>query len=308
MSYQKKLFNAIINSSSLLCAGIDPVPETMPSGIWKADASIHERVLSYCRCIMEQTCSRVAAYKINLAYFEALGPDAYRLVEEVVHAVPSGKIIIADAKRGDVPHSNERYKAAFFDRFGFDAITLSPFMGMDTMAPFLDDESRAVYALTLTSNPGASDLMTQPFGKAPTLSAHLASLLRTLSRKHAGSLGMVIGATQSEMYGPVMQAFPEAPLLIPGIGAQAGSIQDLESNLSGHSGLPLINVSRGLSVYDPENRKPWEAQISDNADRFHALLRPVTESVIFRNNAGSRSNPEEKNGGSDPIHPSEKPD
>lgn len=308
MTYQKKLFNAISKSASVLCAGIDPVPEAMPAEIRKPGASIHETVLSYCRCIMEQTCSRVAAYKINLAYFEALGPDAYRLVEEVLHAVPSGKIMIADAKRGDVPHSNERYKAAFFDRFGFDAITLSPFMGLDTLAPFLDDESRAVYALTLTSNPGAADLMTQPFGKAPTLSAHLASLLRTFSREHPGSLGMVIGATQSEVYGPVMQAFPEAPLLVPGIGAQAGSIQDLESNLSGHPGLPLINVSRGLSVYDPENRKPWEAQISDNADRFHALLRPITDSVIFKNTAGNGSDPQEKYGGSDPGSPSEKPD
>ena len=294
MTYQKKLFDAICKSGSVLCAGIDPVPEAMPAGFREPGTSIHDMVLDWCRCIVEQACSKVAAYKINLAYFEALGPDAYRLVEEVVRAVPSGKIIIADAKRGDVPHSNERYKAAFFDRFGFDAITLSPFMGMETLAPFLDDESRAVYALALTSNPGAADLMTKPFGKSPTLSAHLASLLRTCSHEHPGSLGMVIGATQSEMYGPVMQAFPEAPLLIPGIGAQAGSIQDLEKHLCGHTGLPLINVSRGLSAFDPKNKKPWKEQISENTDRFHALLQPITDAVILRNSAKNRLDPPKK--------------
>ncbi len=238
--------------------------------------SDRDLIPAYCRRIIEQTKTGTAAYKLNLAYFEAIGPEGYIILDEVLDAIPFGKVTIADAKRCDVPHSNEQYKVAFFDRLGFDAITLSPFMGTDTLVPFLGDASRAVYALTLTSNPGAAELMTRPYDSAPSLSAHVASLLRSCAAGHPGALGMVIGATQSEVYGPVMEAFPEAPLLIPGIGAQSGSIPDLERQLAEHHGIPLINVSRGLSTIDPEKDEPWDVQIANNTARFRKALQGIS--------------------------------
>ncbi len=310
MKYTDKLLASIRNSGSVLCAGLDPFPDQFPPELRPKITGIPDSthatesliatgklasaeilaataeadlVITFCRRIIEQTKTGVAAYKLNLAYYEALGPDAFHVLDEVLDAIPSGKIIIADAKRGDVPHTNARYKAAYFDRFGFDAITLSPFMGTDTLIPFLGDATRAVYALTLTSNPGAADLMTHPFGDAPTLSAHLASLLKTCSLKHPGTLGMVIGATQSEVYGPVMEAFPEAPLLIPGIGAQGGSIPELEKRLAAHPGIPLINVSRGLSAFDPKNHKPWDIQIATNTDLFNKALQAISKNYTSEN-------------------------
>jgi orotidine-5'-phosphate decarboxylase len=280
MSFQNKLQSAARNSGSVLCTGLDPVPGTMPPELREQHHTERELILTWCRRIIEQTKTSTAAYKLNLAYFEAIGPEGFALLDELLDAIPSGKILIADAKRGDVPHSNERYKTAFFDRLGFDAITLSPFLGTDTLVPFLGDPSRAVYALTLTSNPGASELMTRPFGEAPSLSAHVASLLRSCAAEHPGTIGMVIGATQHEIYGPVMEAYPEAPLLIPGVGAQSGSVSELQQHLARHKGIPLINVSRGISAFDPESSEPWDMQIADNTARFKRMLQPISDRYL----------------------------
>ncbi len=283
MTFTEKLTASIKSSQSVLCAGLDPVPEHFPPEIRSQSHPEPDMVVAFCRRVIEQTKTGTAAYKLNLAYFEALGVDAFHVLDEVLNAIPSGKIIIADAKRGDVPHTNMRYKVAYFDRLGFDAITLSPFMGMETLVPFLKDASRAVYALTLTSNPGAADLMTRPFAEATTLSVHLAGLLRELSYRHAGALGMVIGATQTGQYGPVLQAFPEAPLLIPGIGTQGGSIPELLKHLAGHEGLPLINTSRGLTGFNPDDHNPWDLQIANHTDRFNKALAPITERYLAKN-------------------------
>lgn len=280
MNYIEKLQNAVRASRSVLCAGLDPVPEQLPPEIRSHESSVNDTVITFCRRVIEQTKTRVAAYKLNLAYFESLGTEAFVVLNEVLDAIPPGKIIIADIKRGDVPHTNARYKAAYFDYFGFDAVTLSPFMGFETMTPFLDDETRAVYALTLTSNPGADDLMTRPFGGAGTLSEFLAGEFRKFSVKHPGTLGMVIGATRSEQYVPVMQAFPEAPLLIPGIGTQGGSIAQLTNKLTGHAGIPLVNVSRGLSAYDPSSNESWDLQIAGNTGRFSEALDDLTQRYL----------------------------
>lgn len=288
MNYLEKLSASIRGSRSVLCVGLDPVPEHFPPEIRALNESESNKAVSFCRRVIEQTKTAASAYKINLAYFEVLGQDAFHVLNEVLDAIPSGKIIIADAKRCDVPHSNIRYKVAYFDRMGFDAITLAPFMGMETLEPFLQDTDRAVYAVTLTSNPGAADFLTQPFAGAPSLSTHIASLLRQTAGKHPGhfgSLGMVIGATQSEQYGPVMKAYPEAPLLIPGIGAQGGSITRLQKHLDDHIGFPLINASRGISGFDPESNDPWEIQVAHNTDHFKNSLRDITSRYLNTSNS-----------------------
>ncbi len=277
MTYSSKLQAVVHGSRTVLCAGLDPVPELLPPELRSQGLSESEMAVTFCRRLIEQTKTGVAAYKINIAYFEALGVDAFYVLNDVLDAIPSGKILIADAKRGDVPHTNTRYKEAYFDRLGFDAITLSPFMGMDTLLPFLQDPDRAVYALTLTSNPGAADIMTRTFGEFATLSEYLAALMQKTAQQHPGTLGMVIGATQSAVYGPVMKANPGAPLLIPGVGAQGGSVTELAHHLRYHEGIPLINVSRGLATYDKGNPNTWEVQVASNTDQFNKLLEPISK-------------------------------
>lgn len=280
MTYSGKILNAISSSKSVLCAGIDPVPEQFPQVVQDQTSSESDMVVTFCRTVIEQTKTRVAAYKINIAYFEALGRDGFYVLNDVLDIIPPGKVIIADAKRGDVPHTNQRYKVAYFDKFGFDAITLSPFMGMDTLEPFLQDERFGVYALTLTSNPGASDLMTRPFMDSSTLSQHIAKRLRELSVSHPGSIGMVIGATQSAFYEPVLRAFPESPLLIPGIGAQGGSIKELSDTLADHHAPALINASRGLTGFDSASMEAWDIQIAKNTDTIAQSLASITEQYL----------------------------
>lgn len=277
MTYSRKLQAAVHGSRTVLCAGLDPVPEMIPPELRSQGLPESEMAVTFCRRLIEQTKTGVAAYKINIAYFEALGVDAFYALNDVLDAIPSGKILIADAKRGDVPHTNARYKTAYFDRLGFDAVTLSPFMGMDTLLPFLQDPERAVYALTLTSNPGAADIMTRPFGDFATLSEYLAALMQETSQQHPGTLGMVIGATQAAVYGPVMKAYPGAPLLIPGVGAQGGSVTELASHLRHHEGIPLINVSRGLAAFDKENPNTWEVQVATNTDHYNKMLQTISE-------------------------------
>ncbi|MDI6401001.1 orotidine-5'-phosphate decarboxylase [Balneolaceae bacterium ANBcel3] len=280
MDYLEKLASSIRRSRSVICAGIDPVPELFPDEIKNTASSEYEQVVTYCRRLIEQTKAGVAAYKFNVAYFEALGRDAYHILDDVLESVPSGKIIIADAKRGDVPHTSERYKAAFFDRFGFDAITLSPFMGTDTLEPYLRDKERAIYALTLTSNPGAGQFMLQPFGGEPSMSMYIAKLLAETNANHPGTVGMVIGATQDEQYMPVMKSNPKAPLLIPGIGAQGGSVEKLAVALDTHQGQPLINASRSLSAFQSALDTPWDTQVSANTTKMQEAFMPITEKVL----------------------------
>ncbi len=292
MTYPQKLLASVRASRTVLCAGLDPVPERLPPEIRNRGLSEAEAAVTFCRRMIEQTKTGVAAYKINIAYFEALGIDAFHALNDVLDAIPSGKVLIADAKRGDVPHTNARYKIAWFDRFGFDAITLFPFIGLDTLHPFLQDTHRAAYALTLTSNPGAADLMMRPFEGANSLSEYIAGRLRSTSLEHPGTLGMVIGATQSAFYGPVLQAFPEAPLLIPGIGAQGGSVTELAQHLRRHQGLPLINVSRGLAAMDPNNPSDWQMQFAANTDRYNQMLQGISERWLL---PGSPDGPQQEN-------------
>lgn len=281
ISYLEKLHQAIIRSGSVICAGLDPVPSNFPATVRDAGGSDAEQTLRFSRTVIAQTSEHVAAYKLNLAYFESLGAEGLQVFKQVLQAIPEDKIRIADAKRGDVPHTNERYKRAFFDQFDVDAITLSPFMGLDTLTPFLQDARKAVYALVLTSNPGASDFLLKPFLNAATFSEYLAGALRSHSQTLPGTLGMVIGATQHETYAPVMNAYDQAPLLIPGIGAQGGSADDLARQLERHNGLALINASRSLSAFKENDPHPWEQQITDEARRMKERFGEITRRQLM---------------------------
>ena len=282
MAYLKKLETSIRSSGSILCAGLDPAPEMYPPPVRALDGSESTRTLEFCRRIIEQSKTRVAAYKFNLAFFESLGPDGLQIFDEILDSVPPGKIIIADAKRCDIPHSARRYAEAYLERFGCDAITVSPFMGLETIEPFLQSKDHAAYVITLTSNPGARDFMLRPFGEYDSLSSYLADSLRRLDSTHPGTTGMVIGATQSEHYQPVISSFPDAPLLLPGVGRQGGSTNELSRYLKQHKGLPLINVSRGISAWDPQSDDSWEVQIARNTDRFHKQLSDITQQYLGR--------------------------
>lgn len=279
MTYLEKLHQAVVASQSTLCVGLDPNLELLPEVIKAKFESPEEQVAFFCKMVIDYTYDSCAAYKPNLAFFEALGPAGLAVFQEVVNHIPDDRIVIADAKRGDISSTAEHYKKAFFDGFDVDAITLSPLMGFETIDAFSKDETKGVYVLTLTSNPGASDFLKKPFEGFDMMAQFIANQLFERSVQVESHLGMVIGATQTEEATSVLKHHSNAGLLIPGIGAQGGSIEDLAEALKEHEGIPLINSSRGI-MYAGSDQENWAEHVSQKAKSTKESLMQITEQYV----------------------------
>lgn len=279
MNFTKKLKQAISLSRSTLCVGLDPVPERIPSVLKKKYPDEAEQVIEFCRGIIESTKDNTCAYKPNTAFFEALGREGWEILDEVSKLIPSDRIFIADAKRGDIGNTAERYKTAFFDRLNADAITLNALMGMDTLEPYLNDDRKAVFMLTMTSNIGAADFLQRRFEGRLSLGEYMAEELQKKQQRSKTHLGMVIGATQGEHVRPVLKANTAAHLLIPGIGKQGGSVEEVEKLLDKHTGIPLFNSSRSI-IYAGEDRPDWLEKVSEKALEMKNLLQTITEQHV----------------------------
>ncbi|MCH8556939.1 MAG: orotidine-5'-phosphate decarboxylase [Balneolia bacterium] len=279
MTFPEKLKKALDQTGSSLMIGLDPVFTKLPVKIQKQVASETEAVRIFCQDIIEHTLDSACGYKLNLAFFEALGDDGLEVFHEVCSIIPDDKIVLADAKRGDIGNTAAMYATAFFDRFGCDAVTVNPLMGMETLLPFLQDETKSVFALALTSNPGAADLLLQKLENGKTVAVHLASEMATLqqSEEVKGTIGMVTGATQTDKLRDVIAAFPGAPLLIPGIGSQGGAPEAVVSLMKDfdNQGIPVI--SRSI-IYAFEQDDPhWVRSVQKAArsysEEFAGLVR-----------------------------------
>ena len=278
MRYTDKLRQAVRETESLLCVGLDPVPERLPESIRSSYSTITKQIFHFCREVIETTLPYACAYKPNLAFFEALGPDGMDIFREVRAQIPYSRIVIADAKRGDIGHTAKQYSTAFFDQYDVDAITLSPLMGFDTMETFLEDSQRGVYALTLTSNPGSEDFFKKPFDGYPMMSHYIAHQLSELQKKSNGHVGMVVGATQAGLLKEVVAEHPRASLLIPGLGAQGGSVDELIEALEDHPGVPVISVSRSI-IYAGSGDE-WDEQVAEKARYYKQILNPLTAKYV----------------------------
>lgn len=276
MTFTEKLTRSIQSSNSVLSVGLDPDPDRIPLPLRQRISDPHDLVFEFCRRVIESTKSEAAAYKPNLAFFEALGSGGWKVMESLLDVIPHGKIIIADAKRGDIGTTAEKYKTAFFDQLQVDAITLNPLMGLETLDPFLNDSSKAVYVLTMTSNRGAADFLQTPVKGRLSLGEYISEHLNKKQSSSAAPLGMVIGATQTETGGRLLRANPGAPLLIPGIGAQGGNPNKLRDMLTDHAGLPLVNSSRAI-IYAGGDNENWEELVTLKASETRQMLNPITQ-------------------------------
>lgn len=241
MTFSEKLRAAQSAAQSRLCVGLDPDPERLPTPLRGRPPA--EAVAAFCRAIVEATAEVACAFKPNLAFFEALGADGWRAFEEVVAAIPSDRIVIADAKRGDIGSTAARYAEAFFGRLGCDAVTVSPYMGRDALAPFLAHPGHCAFSLVLTSNPSASDLQELKAGGVP-LYHHAARLAVEAASGQPGEVGFVVGATRPERLAELRAAYPDVPFLVPGVGAQGGDAAAVVA--AAGSGPLLVNSSRGV--------------------------------------------------------------
>ena len=275
MTYLEKLQKAIQSSNSTLCVGLDPDLNRIPDELKSRISDPVEQVIYFCKTVIDQTHESCAAYKPNLAFFEALGPQGFSALAEVIRHIPSDRIVVADAKRGDISNTALHYKKAFFDSLEADAITLSPLMGFETLDAFADDETKGIYALTLTSNPGSQDFLKKPFEGFDMMAQYIANGLFERSIKAETHLGMVIGATQTEEAAAVLKYHSQGSLLIPGVGAQGGSIEELAELLAAHEGIPLINSSRGI-IYAGADKSDWQEHVATAASELKSSLSLIT--------------------------------
>ena len=212
MDFIGKLLHTSRKNKSLLCIGLDPDPELMP----------RVGILEFNKAIIDTTCDLVCAYKPNLAFYEALGIAGLTILEKTIEHIPGDIPIIGDAKRGDIGNTAKAYAKALFSTFGFDAATVNPYLGFDSIEPFISYRDKGVFILCRTSNKGASD-----FQDLPCLSGF--PLYEVVAQKAKqwnayGNIGLVVGATYPEELRKVRSICPEMCLLIPGIGAQGGDL------------------------------------------------------------------------------------
>jgi orotidine-5'-phosphate decarboxylase len=230
-------------NQSLLCVGLDVDPRLAPPHIVNRDDWITE----FNRGIIEATQDLVCAYKPNLAFYESQGNAGWQALKATVEMVSDEIPVIADAKRGDIGNTAEAYASALFDFFKFDAATVSPYLGEDSLTPFLEREDRGILVLCKTSNPGSGDLQDVLCLAADDRMIPLWELVaeRVVSWNTRGNCGMVVGATYPAILERIRAIAPEMPLLIPGIGPQAGDLQaSVTAGMPQEASLIMINASR----------------------------------------------------------------
>jgi len=208
-------------ADSMLCVGLDPEPERFP-GAWRGDAA---RIFDFCAAIVDATHAQACAFKPQIAYFAAhRAEDQLERLIAHIHRVAPGVPVILDAKRGDIGSTAAQYAREAFERYQADAVTLSPFMGFDSIEPFMAWDGKGLILLCRTSNPGGSDLQAQRLDDGSLLYEHIARLAAGPWNRN-GQLGLVVGATFTAEIERVRALAPTLPLLIPGVGAQGGDAQ-----------------------------------------------------------------------------------
>lgn len=221
MNFLEMLRGAQERNGSMLCVGLDPEPKRFPAGL-RGDA---KRIHEFCARIVDATADLVIAFKPQIAYFAAHRAEDQleKLIAHMRKVAPHVPVIL-DAKRGDIGSTAEQYAVEAFERYGADAVTLSPFMGFDSVQPYLKHEGKGAFLLCRTSNPGGDDLQNQRLGSvegSPLLYEHVARLAQGPWNLN-GQLGLVVGATYPNEIERVREIAPTLPLLIPGVGAQGG--------------------------------------------------------------------------------------
>ena len=247
MTFVEKLTQAIEWNNSLLCVGLDPRPDRFPSPVMAQP----DPTFAFNKAIVDATLDLACAYKPNFAFYEVQGLEglaALRRTMEYIHEVTDVPVIL-DAKRGDIGSTAEAYAKAAFEVWGADAVTVNPYLGYDSIAPFLETPGKGVFVLCRTSNPGASDFQDTrciPQGNgsaAPPLFELVA--LKAAQWNTGGNVGLVVGATYPQQLKRVRELCPNLTLLIPGIGAQGGDLaKTVEYGVDANGERAIINSSR----------------------------------------------------------------
>lgn len=236
---REKLIAEIRKKNSLLCVGLDTDMDKLPKGIERT----MEGMLAFNTSIVEATSQYAVSYKINTAFYEQYGAEGWNCMAETLKSIPADCLTIADAKRGDIGNTSSMYAKAFFKTMDFDAITVAPYMGEDSLRPFFEFEGKWVICLGLTSNAGSKDFQVLKYDDK--------HLYETVMEKVSSwgtveNLMFVTGATKASDLKQLRVKFPEHFFLVPGVGAQGGTVKDVCDNALTNFGGLLINASRSI--------------------------------------------------------------
>ena len=237
---KQELFNQIIKKESFLCVGLDADLEKIPDHLLELDDPIFE----FNKQIIDATKDYCVAYKPNLAFYESLGVKGWESLQKTMEYIPSDIFTIADAKRGDIGNTSKMYAKTFFEYFNFDSVTVAPYMGNDSVSPFLEFSNKWVILLAATSNVGGLDFQYKKIEGGKRVFEEV--LEKSLEWGNEENLMYVVGATRAEMLSDVRAIVPDAFLLVPGVGAQGGSLEEVvKYGMNNTCGL-LVNSSRGI--------------------------------------------------------------
>jgi len=237
---RKHLISEIFRAQSYLCVGLDTDINRIPTHL----LSSKDPVFEFNKKIIDATKNNCVAYKINTAFYEAMGASGWVSMEKTVDYIPSTHFKIADAKRGDIGNTSSQYAKAFFETLKFDAITVTPYMGEDSIRPFLEYENKWAIVLGLTSNAGAKDFEMQKIGEEYLYEKVITTISKWGSTEN---IMFVIGATQASQFEKIRNLAPMHFYLVPGVGAQGGSLKEISEKaiIPNDCGI-LINVSRDI--------------------------------------------------------------
>lgn len=266
MSFASKL-KAAVSSCGHLCLGLDTELEKLPVPLSKTPDSI----LRFNLEMIELSGGHVSAYKPNLGFYEALGSVGWEILKKSCAAIPKDKLLLLDGKRGDIGNTARMYAKAMFYELGGDALTVNPYLGSDSLAPFVENSEKGIYLLCVTSNAGASDF--QLFPAADPLYLRVARRAADWNKNQ--NIGLVVGATHPAQLAAVREAAPALPFLIPGIGAQGGSLSDaVRYGAEGGKIASLINLSRSVlyASSGPDYKERAESELKKMKAEIDSLL------------------------------------
>ncbi len=258
MKYSERLRKRIGEAGSGLCVGLDPRPDQTSGDVG-----------GFLRRVVAETREFAAAYKPNMAYFEAMGVPGVTLLEDLLGGMPDEVPVILDCKRSDIGETQRYYARGYFGQWGVDAVTLNPFLGYDSLEPFLEYEGRGVYLLAVTSNPGSRDIEMLQTGDGRYIFEHVQDFAARATEQSAPcDVGLVVGLTNAS--DEVLGRIADLPLLIPGLGAQGGDLAALGGGA--RSAPSVVHVSRGILYADDGDQgdgvfarraKHWAGEIAD---------------------------------------------
>lgn len=258
------LSNQIKRKKSMLCVGLDPDISMLQDHFLNNPKPLQ----SFCKEIIEITSDLAIAYKLNVAFFEALGPKGWEQLAEVVNLIPDECLIILDAKRADIGNTSAQYARYYFEDLNVDAVTLHPYMGLDSLEPFIRYNNKWSIVLALTSNDGSNDIEQQRLASGKRVYEHVIELFA--KNYHSSQIMFVCGATHPEDFKSIRDIIPNHFLLVPGIGAQGGNLTAVLESGSNEFGGLLINVSRAISY--PSGHGSYHSLVRNAAEFYQKQI------------------------------------